>query len=83
MKQIDRDNFELSTGRKIYANQGIFGLNNILDDIYNGYDGHLSIVSFDYEIENDVVNYSAEEIAEICDYMIDLWSQMKEKFYKV
>lgn len=83
MKKIEKHKFILSTGRELSFYNGIIGINEELEDIYEGYDGSIELKSFDFD--NDVVekiNYTLEEIVEICDYAIDLWVKMKEK-YKV
>lgn len=71
--------FVLSSGKEVSAYKGIFGLNENLDKIYDGYDGDINLTEYDYELNKEILNYTPEEICEICDYMIDLWSQMKKK----
>jgi hypothetical protein len=69
MKLIDRDNYELSTGRTFYANNGLIGLTSVDDPacrVSEGYDGGV-----------DVELWTAAERAELADYMIALWTAFK------
>jgi hypothetical protein len=63
-----RRGFELSTGRTFYANQNIVGIDPDLD-LSEGFDSGMEISS----------DWTAEERAELADYMIDLWSRFKAK----
>lgn len=73
MKLKDRDTYELSTGREIYANCGIIGLasdDDEPDTIYDGYDG--SIYYHHQRLSGGNVLTDAERV-EIAVFMIDLW----------
>lgn len=81
MKKIDKDKFILSTGRELSFCKGIIGINEQLEDIYEGYDGSIELKSFDFDKKViEKINYTPKEITEICDYAIDLWQKMKEKY---
>lgn len=72
----------LSSGREISVNKGILGINHKLDRIYDGYDGDINLFMTEWK-DNDaveVLQYTPEEITEICDYAIGLWRKMKEKY---
>jgi hypothetical protein len=67
MKRVTRDNYELSTGRRFYANCGIVGLSP--DDskkleFHEGYDGGES-----------VDDWTPGERMELARFMIDLWRE--------
>jgi hypothetical protein len=53
------------SGKEIYANRGIFGINQDLH-LYEGYDGGWN--------RND---FTKEEQNELADYAISLWQQLK------
>jgi len=72
----DRFIFE-STGRQVYANQGIFGINHKLET-YEGYDGEPTIRTVTPE-GTIIFGMTKEEKIELSDYMIDLWQQFKNK----
>lgn len=67
MKRIEEQNpwrdFELSTGKKFYANRGILGLSED-GDITEGYDGGF-----------DERKFNKAERKEIAEYMINLWKK--------
>lgn len=69
MKNLDRDTIILSTGRTMYANCGIIGIDPELN-VSQGYDGQLFRFG-----ENSL---TPEERREISDYMIDLWTRFGE-----
>jgi hypothetical protein len=64
-----RNEYELSTGRKIYANGGIVGINTELE-VYEGYDGI---------VREFTERLTPEEQDEFCDFMIALWQERKSK----
>ena len=68
MEISKEDHFKLSTGKEFYAHGNILGLCDDVIAIYNGYDGG-----------DDLDKFTKEEIAEIADYMIDLWTKVKNK----
>ena len=65
-----------SNGRRVEhaCNCGIIGLSPALDGITDGYDGGMCSLEFD---EFDDPEYTQQEKAEICDYMITLWKNAK------
>ncbi len=67
----DKNEYTLTSGRRLYANNGIIGINGELK-VYDGYDGNLG----------GAVNWptiTEAEKTEICDHMIALWQKRKEK----
>ena len=60
------------SGRQVYANNGIIGINPELQ-VYNGYDGGLD--AFCGPGESSA--FTREEQREIADYMIRLWIMYK------
>lgn len=72
MKIADHSHFELSSGRRIYANRLIVGLSPRESDIFEGYDGSLPLGA----------KFTHEEMCEIADYMIELWKKRKEESSK-
>ena len=71
----NKDKLILSNGREIYANLGIVGLNDELATIYEGYDGEIQWDIFKRNNENKY-DLKDNEIIEICEYMIDLWTNL-------
>lgn len=63
----DGDEYILDSGRKIYANNGILGIDNELR-AHEGYDGFIGGPD----------KFTAEERREISDYAIALWERFKE-----
>lgn len=83
MKKIEGTNgFELSSGKVISFFEGIVGINDELNEIYEGYDGRLDLLMSEWQDKEvvEVLQYTPEEITEICDYAIGLWQKMKEKY---
>jgi hypothetical protein len=83
MKRIDRDNYELSSGRKIYANHGLISISDNRDDAHDpgweigeGYDGHLSEPNSSHELDDPPL--TAEEREELADFMIEQWQRFKQ-----
>ena len=89
MKRIDRDTYQLSTGRRLSANRGIFGLEPDKGDPWDsrlseGYDGHIS-QGADAEDDPDDKEWhrkhpemkrpTAEERQELALFQIALWSE--------
>jgi hypothetical protein len=67
----ETDHIVLSTGRRVYANNGILGLNEDLS-LHHGYDGY---VVEDSENDRDVVEQLTTcERMEISRYMVRLWT---------
>lgn len=85
MKWIQRDRqFELSSGRRVYANHGLVSIARHDEgfEIGEGYDGHIYPEgSRDWSAEPEVVwvdpPWTPEERAELADYMIALWQAFK------
>ena len=65
--RIDGDNVIFSTGKKIYANNGIIGLSPNLK-VSEGYDGG---------IDNNEL--TSEEKLELSEYMLAAWNEYKLK----
>lgn len=63
------DSYELSSGKIVYANEGILGLAPGSNDLFEGYDGWLAD-------RNDPL--TAEEKVEIADFMIAMWQKYRE-----
>jgi hypothetical protein len=78
MKKIDNGMFELSSGKQFYAYENILGINEKMEYLHNGYDGCDNIVNDEYSTSE----FTPDEIIEICDYMIDLWTKLKDKQIK-
>lgn len=66
------DTLTLSTGRKVYANCGIVGINDKLSTS-EGYDGDLPTRD-EFDPESD---WAADERRELADYMIALWTRYR------
>lgn len=67
------DGYVLSTGRSIYANNGILGMGPDLD-IFEGYDGAPDPESL-YSGEDP---WTPEERAEVANMMIDRWQRWSD-----
>lgn len=65
---FEGDEYILSSGKRLYSNNGIIGLSPRFS-VYHGYDGHLCS---DDEL-------TKAERAELADYMISMWSTYREK----
>jgi len=74
MKWLGSDKYELNSGKEVYANNGIIGLDPTLERISEGYDGGVCHIGSSA--------YTKEETLEIVDYMIELWILLKEKIMK-
>ena len=65
--RIDGDDIIFSTGKRLYANCGIIGIDPDLD-VYEGYDG---------DFGDDKL--TEEEKLELAEYMITVWKSYKLK----
>lgn len=66
------------TGREIYANHCIIGINPDLD-VYEGYDGYIETSEDAPLIESgDTIPLTPEERRELSDMMIALWKKFAE-----
>ena len=66
---------KLSTGKTIDANQGIIGIDEDLD-VYEGYDGHIPLVDYDWDPEGPhELTLTAEERRELSALMVDRWTR--------
>ena len=65
--KCEQDTLVFSTGKEIYANHGIVGINPSLG-IFEGYDDDLYPESF-----------TKDEKIELADYMIGLWKKFREE----
>lgn len=68
----------LSTGKRIGANCNIIGINPDLE-LFEGYDGELNPVRYNSVTDNLEPTLTAEEIVELSQYMIDLWTKCAQK----
>lgn len=80
------DGFTLSTGREVYANCGILGLERDDDDgrlrLAYGYDGHVLEDQPDYREGRPMPckdAFTPEERAEIAEYVIALWREWAQQ----
>jgi hypothetical protein len=68
MEKDGKDYFKLSTGKRIYAYNHLLSMDDGFETLFNGYDGSDNI-------EDD---FTKDEIIEICDYQIALWTKLKK-----
>jgi len=68
--KLKNDILKFSTGRELYENHGIIGINSTLG-IFEGYDD---------DVYDDV--WLKEEKIELADYMISLWNKYKKREIK-
>ena len=72
----------LSSGRKIYANQNIVGIDD-QGELFEGYDGTISWPSLDYQeaalrAQHDGDwQLTSDDMRELCDIMIARWQKYK------
>ncbi len=67
-----------STGRIIYANRGIIGVDPN-GDVFGGYDDEVWAAGIQKEWDEDDPPFTREERIELADYMIGLWTAYKER----
>lgn len=67
MRLIADDEYELSSGRRFYAHQGIIGIAPNDATLFDGYDGFLE----------ESIALKPKEKHEIADFMIKLWTEYK------
>jgi hypothetical protein len=72
LMKIEKDEIVFSTGKRIYAFDGIIGIDDELDPSY-GSDGGIEI--FDWEDGRVVISLSHAERRELADYAIALWQK--------
>ncbi len=75
MIRIEADTIYFSSGRTAYANNGIVGLCPKLT-ISEGYDGGIPWPRSEYD-DPDEGDLTAADMAELADYMIELWGKFK------
>lgn len=83
MNRIDRDTYELSTGRRIYVSRGVFGLKPdpvepLETRLTDGYDGTLPegrAEQGDPDFYEEEPILTAAERREIAEYQIKLWAE--------
>lgn len=63
-----------STGRVVSANNGIVGLNEKLEEVFEGYDG-----SIEHYYKPPEERLTPEERRELADYMIALWNKYADE----
>lgn len=69
----------LSSGRKIYANQNIVGIDD-QGELFEGYDGTISWPSLDYRarvLVGQEQQLTSDDMRELCDIMIARWQKYK------
>lgn len=78
MKQIDRDHYELSTGRRFHANCGTIGIagDDNESEITGGYDDSLDM-GLEW-LEPDEV-WTVAERQELADFMIARWTAWRDR----
>lgn len=76
MIAIQKEQFKLSSGREIYANQYVLGISPHDCGLFGGYDDRLFYCANSRMIDTEPL--TTEEKAEIADYMIALWGQWKK-----
>lgn len=74
----DGQDLVFSTGRKIYANNGVVGINDELE-VREGYDGYIQGAWDNDGINGERSPWTPAKQAELCDYMIDIWQKRKTK----
>ena len=62
----------LSSGRKIYENQNIVGIDD-QGELFEGYAGTISWPSLDYQEQQ----LTSDDMRELCDIMIARWQKYK------
>lgn len=71
MKVVDKNWFELDSGKQIHGHGGIIGIASDGKSIFGGYD-------------DDIVDdFTPSEKAEIADFMIAIWYQFKGQEFTV
>lgn len=70
-----------SSGRTENANCGIIGLSEDFTAVYNGYDGLLDYHPGRFNDPDELFRcaLSPNDMRELADYMIDLWTRFKEQ----
>lgn len=78
MKRIDQDNYELSTGRQFYANNGEIGRGcDAQANPSHGGDGSISVADPLACIGDGDESWTPAECAELADAMIARWQTWK------
>lgn len=81
MKRIDPDRYELSSGRKFYANNGCIGIDPDStgngDSVGEGADDSIRVRGYDWESPSEF-DWTVAERHELADFMIDLWTKWKQ-----
>lgn len=68
--------YELSTGRKFYANNGLISI-SYTGEIAEGYDGDIRLEGSYYDGVNLSQAWTDAEKVELANYMIGLWEAFK------
>jgi len=74
-----KDGYQLSSGRKIYANHGIIGLSLFEKNEWGNWDFGLS---HGYDGGIDGNGFSPEELVEISSFMVEQWSHYRYRASK-
>jgi hypothetical protein len=71
MITVKGDEIEFSSGRKMYANNGIVGISPNLE-VFEGYDGDVYVMDNKGKYSHELTDKEAIELA---NYMLVLWSR--------
>lgn len=67
--KVTKSSFYFESGKKLYANRGIVGLDVDTLETFGGYDGEFGICD----------DLSQEEREDLANYMISKWNEYKDK----
>lgn len=78
-KDENHRGYTLATGKKIYSNQCIIGINPLCETIYEGYDGIIDRLEWNPDTNQEEHQLTDEERIEVAEYAIELWKQYISK----
>lgn len=83
MPWVDKDTYQFKSGKKIYANRGIIGIDEDLK-LSEGYDGGFATWPIPewWEPNEKAECLQAEDLKEIADLMIERWKKFKKSLDK-
>ena len=67
--------FMLSTGRVVYANRDIVGLDTVTLEVFQGYDGDIPVWPDEW---SDQEGWTPDERRELAEYMIERWTAFRD-----
>ncbi len=73
----EEDDFELSSGRRFYANMKCIGISPDLETVFYGSDGCIQIEQGCWD--NAAPAWTVSERLDLADYMINLWQIWRTK----